>query len=67
MVGKNLTVAKLRGDLAKDIVYFRSHEYVGSLFIFVYDPDRKTPNAAGFEAGLYSDSDEFPIRVVVAS
>jgi hypothetical protein len=40
---------------------------MSSLFAFVHDPDRKITNAAGFEADLYSDSDEFPVRVVVAS
>jgi REase_DpnII-MboI len=67
MVGRNLTVAKLHDDLAKDILYFRAHSHAGSLFIFIYDPDRKIMNSAGFEAGLHSDSDEFPVRVVVAS
>ena len=67
MIGKNLTVKKLRSDLADDILYFRAHPDAGSLFIFIYDPTRKITNAAGFERDLYSDSDEFPIRVVVAS
>lgn len=67
MVGKNLTVARLHDDLAKDILYFRAHPEAGSLFIFIYDPDRKIMNSAGFEAGLHSDSDEFPVRIVVAS
>ena len=66
MVGKNLTVARLHDDLAKDILYFRAHQDA-DILIFVYDPDRKIMNSAGFEAGLHSDSDEFPVRVVVAS
>lgn len=67
MAGKNLTVKKLRSDLADDILYFRAHPDAGSLFIFIYDPTRKITNATGFERDLYSDSDEFPVRVVVAS
>jgi hypothetical protein len=67
MVGKNLSLARLKADLAKDILYFRSHPDAGCLFIFVYDPDRKITNASGFEADLHSDSDEFPVRVIVAS
>jgi hypothetical protein len=67
MVGANLTVRELRRALAEDILYFRRHPDAGSLFIFVFDPGRKITNAAGFESDLYSDSDEFPVRVVVAS
>lgn len=67
MVGENLTIRRLRSDLAEDILYFRAHPDAGSLFIFVFDPARKITNAAGFERDLYSDSDEFPVRVVVAS
>lgn len=67
MVGASLSVKKLRSDLADDILFFRAHPDAGSLFIFVYDPQRKITNSAGFERDLYSDSDEFPVRVVVAS
>jgi len=67
MVRKNLTIRRLRGDLAEDIIYFRAHPDAGSLFIFVYDPTRKITNATGFERDLNSDSDDFPVRVVVAS
>lgn len=67
MIGNHLTLSRLRDDLAKDIVYFRAHQGVESLFIFVYDPRRKIMNPVGFESDFYSDSDNFPIRVVVAS
>jgi hypothetical protein len=67
MLGKNLTLSKLRDDLAKDIIYFRRHPDADSLFIFVYDPTRKILNSSGFERDLHSDSDVFPVRVVVAS
>jgi hypothetical protein len=65
MIGENLTLNKLRGDLAKDVVYFRSHPDAGSLFIFVYDPSRRIMNPVGFESDFHSDSDNFPIRIVV--
>jgi hypothetical protein len=67
MIGDSLTLPRLRGDLAKDIVYFRSHPKAGSLFIFVHDPSRKIMNPVGFESDFQSDSDNFPIRIVVAS
>jgi hypothetical protein len=67
MIGANLTIKRLRSDLAEDILYFRAHPDAGSLFIFVFDPIRKITNATGFERDLHSDSDEFPVRVVVAS
>lgn len=67
MLGDNLTLPKLRDDLSKDIVYFRAHQNAGSLFIFAYDPGRKILSPAGFEAAFHSDSDDFPVRIVVAS
>ena len=67
MLGLHLTTKKLRSDLADDIQYFRAHPDAGALFVFVYDPKRKITNVAGFETDLHSDSDEFPVRVVVAS
>jgi hypothetical protein len=67
MMGEYLGVRKLRSDLADDILYFRAHPDASALFILIYDPDRKITNPAGFERDLHSDSDEFPIRVVIAS
>jgi hypothetical protein len=67
MIGDHLTLQKLREDLAKDILYFRVHQDAGSLFIFVYDPNRKILSPPGFEAAFHSDSDDFPVRIVVAS
>jgi hypothetical protein len=67
MMRPSLTLRQLRTALAEDIQYFRGHPDAGALFIFVYDPGRKITNAAGFEADLHSDSDEFPVRVVIAN
>lgn len=67
MLRESLTIKHLRQDLAVDIQYFRAHPDADALFIFVYDPDRKITNTVGFEGDLYSDSDEFPVRAVVAS
>ncbi|MGW0324479.1 PD-(D/E)XK nuclease domain-containing protein [Nocardia sp. NPDC003183] len=66
MIRPGLSKNKLRSELADDIVYFRAHPHVNSLFIFVYDPLRKITNPTGFENDLNSDSDDFKIRVVIA-
>ncbi|MGW6333211.1 PD-(D/E)XK nuclease domain-containing protein [Nocardia rhamnosiphila] len=67
MIRPGLTKKKLRSDLANDILYFRAHPNVDSLFILIYDPQRKISNARGFENDLNSDSDDFKVRVVIAS
>ena len=67
MMRESLSVRELRKELAEDMLYFRRHPDAGALFIFVYDPDRKITNTAGFEAQLRTESDEFPVRVVVAA
>lgn len=67
MMRPSLSVRQLRHDLAEDILYFRAHPNAQAIFIFIYDPDRQVTNPRGFEADLYSDSDEFPVRVVVAT
>ena len=67
MMRDSLSLRELRKELAEDMLYFRRHPDAGALFIFIYDPDRKITNAAGFEAQLRTESDEFPVRVVVAT
>jgi hypothetical protein len=67
MMRPSLSVRELRDALAVDIQYFRRHPDVDSLFIFVYDPDRRITNARGFERDLNSGSDGFTVRAVIAS
>ncbi|MEV5650518.1 hypothetical protein AB0L57_19895 [Nocardia sp. NPDC052254] len=67
MIRPGLTRNKLRSELADDIVYFRAHPHVDSLFILIYDPLRKITNPTGFENDLNSDYDDFKISVVIAS
>jgi hypothetical protein len=66
MMRTGLSRNKVRHELASDIVYFRAHPNVDALFILIYDPKRKITNATGFENDLFSDSDDFLVRVVVA-
>lgn len=67
MIRPGLSREKLRKELAEDIVYFRAHPNVSSLFILVYDPQRKITNSVGFESDLRSDSDDFVVRVAIVS
>lgn len=67
MMRPGLSKKQLRDDLAVDIAYFRVHPDVDALFVLVYDPTRKITNAAGFERDLYSDSDDFSVRVVITT
>lgn len=67
MMRDSLTLKKLRAELAEDIIYYRAHPNVTSLFALVYDPERTITNAVGFENDLRSDSDDFVVRVVIVS
>lgn len=67
MMRPSFSIEQLRKELAADIVYFRAHPNVGCLFILIYDPQRKITNSAGFEQDLHSDSDDFPVRAVIAT
>jgi hypothetical protein len=67
MTRPSLTTRQLRSELADDIQYFRAHPNVRALFVFIYDPERRITNSAGFERDLTAETDEFRVRVVIAS
>jgi hypothetical protein len=64
---RNSLVAKgVRNELAIDIVNYKSHPDCGSLFVLVYDPERRISNRRGFENDLSGDKHGMPVLVVVA-
>ncbi|WP_158846082.1 PD-(D/E)XK nuclease domain-containing protein [Saccharothrix deserti] len=63
----SLSEKKVREELANDIVYFRAHPAVGSLFVYVYDPQRTIRNPRGFERDLASAGGDLPVRAVIAT
>ncbi|MEV4674280.1 hypothetical protein AB0K34_21765 [Actinomadura sp. NPDC049382] len=65
MTRESLTTRKLGDELAADIIRYKRHPDASAFFGLIYDPDRRIGNAAGFERSLNSDTDDFPVRVII--
>ncbi|MGH3714192.1 MAG: hypothetical protein ACRDT4_12130 [Micromonosporaceae bacterium] len=66
MTRDRLGAKELGDELAADILRYQKHPDAGALFAIVYDPSKRVMNPRGFERDMRSDTDHFPVRVVVA-
>jgi REase_DpnII-MboI len=65
MTRDGLAARRLGEELAVDILRYQAHPDAAALFAIIYDPSRRVSNPVGFERDLLSNSDDFPVRVVV--
>ncbi|NPC49305.1 hypothetical protein HPC50_19785 [Corallococcus exiguus] len=61
----SLTHRDLNDELIADIARYQAHPDCKTLVCFVYDPDHRIPNVAGFIRDLERTASKMPVRVVV--
>ncbi|WP_375743020.1 hypothetical protein NR800_31295 [Corallococcus interemptor] len=62
---QNLSIRDLNDELIADIARYQAHPDCKTLVCFVYDPDHRIPNVAGFIRDLERTASIMPVRVVV--